>query len=176
MTVRKKKNQTIDYRPAIEEEIPDIARLFWKHLKAAPSCISHGEMQIGVATDRLTLATDGKEKWMRHITAMMDEKDCRIFVAYSEDGIVGFSIVRIADDGGAPFGVLNNLLVRADYRRHGIGRALLTKSLEWLRRWRVSGCYLESGRMNHSAHNFLDRCGFAPVSHTYHHCLTSKPR
>ncbi len=112
---------------------------------------------------------------MNYIAGLLDDRDCRVYVACTENAVVGFSIVLVAEDGDRPFGVLNDILVRADHRKRGIGRELLAKSVGWLRKKGITDCYLESGRENHGAHDFFAKYGFVQVSHTFHKRITEKP-
>ena len=62
--------------------------------------------------------------------------------------------------GGRPYGLIENVVTHADYRRRGIGRAMMKHALETA--W-SAGCYkvmLLSGTHRADAHKFYERSGF----------------
>ena len=160
--------------PAQLQDAPVLSDMFFAHLDADPSYISHGEMQMGVGTGCFTeegtllsaVAPDGREKWMRYILAHMTApEEAAVWKAVDDDGtIVGFCVADIEEDGDAPFGVVCDVLVSPTFRGGGAGGALLSTAIGWLRGQGVRDIYLESGKDNHAAHRFFEKRGFHPVS------------
>lgn len=92
-----------------------------------------------------------------------------VYKAESADGrLLGFCVLETGEDGGAPFGVLCDILVNADVRGSGVGGRLCSAAEEWFRQKNLKDVYLESGKDNHNAHNFFLRRGFVKVSEVYY--------
>lgn len=160
--------------PAQLRDAPVLSDLFFAHLDADPSYISHGEMQMGVGTGRFTedgtlvsaVAQDGRKKWMRYIRFhLTSPEEAAVWKAVDDAGnIVGFCVADIEEDGDAPFGMVCDVLVSPTFRGGGAGGALLATAVAWLRGKGVRDIYLESGKDNHAAHRFFEKRGFRHVS------------
>jgi GNAT superfamily N-acetyltransferase len=62
--------------------------------------------------------------------------------------------------GGRPYGLIENVVTHADYRKRGIGRTLMQHALELA--WSY-GCYkvmLQTGRKDEQIMRFYERAGF----------------
>lgn len=154
-------------RMIVKAKVSDIGRLsalFWEHINADSSYISHSEIQMGVAVDGGTPAPEGPQKWTQYLSAMIEGESSSVFI-YEQDGQArGFVVLDVNRGLGAPWGMVCDLLVDRDLRGCGIGVQLLEYGVEWLRSKGAADIYLESGIRNHSAHEFFERKGFAPVS------------
>lgn len=156
-----------------EETLCDI---FLNHITAHTEYISHGEIQMGVGQgyfDNGVLVAepspDAKRFWMKYIHGnMTDPEGAAVFKAVSdEDGIIGFCVAEIQEDGAAPFGMLCDVLVRENCRCGGVGTSLINAAIDWFHSMGVNDIYLESGLHNHSAHEYFMRRGFIKVSEIY---------
>jgi len=76
----------------------------------------------------------------------------------------GLAMVLYDRGGPVPFGVIEDMLVAADLRGHGIGSALLDHMVEDMRRSGLEQAFLESGINNEGAHHLFERQGFRQVS------------
>lgn len=74
----------------------------------------------------------------------------------SDHKIAGYIVARM----GADELHINNVAVRDDYRRRGIGRALLRQTLEAGRRSSISSAFLELRAGNSAALALYEHCGF----------------
>ena len=155
------------YRDAVINDIEILAKIFWNNLVSNPSYISHGEIQMGIASDSERLAPDGHEKWKVYIREKITGNDSSVFIYEEDNLIIGFIVVEIESDGDKPFGVICDLLVSSDTRGKGIGKTLLQKGIQWLEEQQITDFYLESGINNHSAHNFFEHMGFKMISHIF---------
>jgi GNAT superfamily N-acetyltransferase len=154
-------------RVATPADIDRLAGIFWDNLLVHPGYVSHGEIQMGVATGDGSPAPGGQEKWRRYIAAKIAGPLFRVLVHEQEGEIDGFIVLEVGEDGDAPFGVICDLLVLPGARGSGTGSALLADGFAWLRSRGVSAFYLESGIHNHHAHAFFQRHGFRTVSHVF---------
>lgn len=126
--------------------------------------ISHGELQMGIATDPGILAADYKQKWLQYLDRQTVDPSNTVLL-YEDNGILtGFIIFGVMEDGAEPYGVIFDMAVAPDARGKRIGEQLLEKAVENFRERGIRNCYLESGVNNHSAHHFFQKHGFAQVS------------
>jgi GNAT superfamily N-acetyltransferase len=89
--------------------------------------------------------------------------DYAVYLA-EEDGVpVGTFALLVLDNlahGGAPDGVVENVVVAEGWRGHGIGRAMMRFAME---RCAAAGCYklvLSSNVRREAAHRFYEDLGF----------------
>jgi ribosomal-protein-alanine N-acetyltransferase len=59
---------------------------------------------------------------------------------------------------------INNVAVRKDYRRRGIGAALLNRVLEEARRRKANAAFLEVRSANHAAQALYEKSGFRAIA------------
>ncbi len=152
-------------------DLEELVALFWSNLESAPEYISHGEIQMGVATAPGVLAHDGENVWREYIRSKIEGGDSKypstVIVYRENESISAFCVLEIADDGAQPFGTICDLLVRPGIRGKGLGGRMLDKAKEWFSAHGINDVYLESGLNNHSAHSFFERHGFRPVSYVF---------
>lgn len=156
------------------ENVEELKGLFMGNLEENPSYISHGEVQMGVGELKLQqgefqgyIAPNGTQMWEKYIREKISGTDAVVYVAVVEGVIVGFCVADIEEDGADPFGMVCDVLVLPEWRKGGLGGKLLDKAISWLRSMNIKDIYLESGRNNHSAHEYFERRGFHHVSNIY---------
>jgi len=59
---------------------------------------------------------------------------------------------------------INNVAVRAEYRRRGIGAALLERVIEEARRRKANAAFLEVRSANYAAQALYEKCGFRAIA------------
>jgi len=59
---------------------------------------------------------------------------------------------------------INNVAVRAEYRRRGIGAALLKRVLDEARRRKANAAFLEVRSANHAAQTLYEKSGFKAIA------------
>jgi ribosomal-protein-alanine N-acetyltransferase len=82
-----------------------------------------------------------------------------VLVAQAARGVVGYLVGREA----AGIGEVLNLAVSPEFRRRGVGEALLSAGLASFRRSRMEEVFLEVRESNTSARALYARHGFRPV-------------
>ena len=161
---------------ASAEDASALADLFIGHITAHPEYISHGELQMGVGEGFVRdgcfitrPAPDAREKWMKCFLEMLrNDALVGIWKAVDDKGtLMGFCIAYIEENGGAPFGMVGDILVNPQCQGGGVGNALLQTAIDWLRSKGIQDIYLESGKDNHNAHRFFEKRGFVHVSEIY---------
>ena len=109
------------------------------------------------------LPEEGRLESVWKIICAGDRVQC--LVAAENGEIVGSCMIAVVPNltrGCRPYAVIENVVVRPDCRRLGIGRALIDRALD--RAWEQR-CYkvmLMSEADNASAHRFYRSCGFDP--------------
>lgn len=166
----------IHIKPATVSDKEALADLFYAHLSENVEYISHGEMQMGIGhlvfngkEYVLQLDADTRHLWLTYIEEHMTAEGMAVYKAEDSTGaLLGFCVLETDSDGGAPFGVLCDILVNAEARGHGVGGRLFSAAEDWFKSRNLKDVYLESGKNNHNAHNFFIRRGFMKVSEVYY--------
>lgn len=168
--------ENIVIAPATIQDKDALADLFYAHLSENVEYISHGEMQMGIGHLVFNgeeyvpqLDADSRHLWLTYIEEHMTTEGTAVFKAEDASGkLLGFCVLETDSDGGAPFGVLCDILVNADARGRGVGGRLFAAAEDWFRQRDLKDVYLESGKNNHNAHEFFMRRGFMKVSEVYY--------
>lgn len=96
---------------------------------------------------------------------MLDAHGRTVLVAEeggSLDGVLDLIVVENLTHGGAPWAIVENLVVDSGGRRRGIGKALMEEAVARAQR---AGCYkvqLLSNVLRGEAHHFYGALGFKP--------------
>lgn len=166
----------IHIKPATVSDKDALADLFYAHLSENVEYISHGEMQMGIGHLVFNgkeyvpqLDADTRHLWLTYIEEHMTAEGMAVYKAEDSKGaLLGFCVMETDSDGGAPFGVLCDILVNAEARGQGVGSRLFSAAEDWFKSRNLKDVYLESGKNNHNAHNFFIRRGFMKVSEVYY--------
>jgi GNAT superfamily N-acetyltransferase len=93
-----------------------------------------------------------------------------LYVAEIENEIVGTFALLILDNlahGGAPSGIVEDVVVHAQRRGHGIGKAMMQFAMDQCAK---AGCYklaLSSSLIRHPAHDFYRSLGFQQHGYSF---------
>lgn len=166
----------IHIKPATVSDKEALADLFYAHLSGNVEYISHGEMQMGIGHLVFNgkeyvpqLDADTRHLWLTYIEEHMTAEEMAVYKAEDSTGaLLGFCVMETDSDGGAPFGVLCDILVNVEARGQGVGSRLFSAAEDWFKSRNLKDVYLESGKNNHNAHNFFIRRGFMKVSEVYY--------
>lgn len=166
----------IHIKPATVSDKEALADLFYAHLSENVEYISHGEMQMGIGHLVFNgkeyvpqLDADTRHLWLTYIEEHMTAEGMAVYKAEDSTGaLLGFCVLETDSDGGAPFGVLCDILVNAAARGQGVGGRLFSAAEDWFKSRNLKDVYLESGKNNHNAHDFFIRRGFMKVSEVYY--------
>jgi GNAT superfamily N-acetyltransferase len=100
----------------------------------------------------------------RLLEASLRDPDAAVFVCEADAGLAGFCSVRVDRAPRIMLEVeraeITELLVRAEARRRGIGRALVERSLRWLEERGVARCEVRVAAQNPDAGSFWQALGF----------------
>jgi len=111
-------------------------------------------------------APDGREKYREWIAETLARDDRALFVADADGPVVGFTHV-VLDTGPQPMrprvsAKITDMVVAADYRRHGIGRLLAEAAREWSVGQGAEDLRLSAAVRNPAAVAFWEAMGFEP--------------
>lgn len=146
--------------------VPQLVQLFLDTVDA--SYISAGELQEGRAVSEEAWDPELRTRLEDELTGALSPGSAqRVLVAWNWSEPVGVALVKFCLEAPRPYAVLEDLVVRRQDQRQGIGRQLMelvaTRAAE-------AGCqhlYLESGAGNHVMHRAAPGSGFRLLSHTY---------
>lgn len=89
----------------------------------------------------------------------------RLFVASIHDRIVGTYALIIFDNlahMGAPSALVEDVVVQGEWRRQGVGKAMMTHAMALCREAKCYKLALSSNLVREPAHRFYEALGFTP--------------
>ena len=102
-----------------------------------------------------------KEKTEEKLKQLLKSDKDKIFVALIDNIVVGYVHANDYDVIYAPH--MKNIMgiaVSSNFKKKGIGRALLTAIEDWAQKSGAEGVRLVSGAMRTGAHEFYRHCGY----------------
>ena len=109
---------------------------------------------------------DWRWRKARHLDEDVAENPEGIFVAESNDLVVGYISTRI--DRAAGKGRIPNLAVSTDARGYGLGRRLIEHALDYFRREGLEYAMIETMAQNEVGQHLYPACGFVEVARQIH--------
>ena len=104
-----------------------------------------------------------QEKQARGLNLLLNsEKDCILVAQLNESKVVGMCSIQtlISTAEGGPVGLLEDLIVSADFRHQGIGEKLLAKAVDWAECQGLKRLQLLADKENQPALNFYQKRGW----------------
>jgi len=113
------------------------------------------------------------------LCARIDNNESVIFWALDENNISGMGFVQLypifSSVGMKRLWLLNDLYVHTDYRKMGVGEALMEKAREFAVETKAKGIILETEKTNAQAQNLYDKLGYKrDKDHYYFYLETEK--
>jgi len=113
------------------------------------------------------------------LSARIVNNESVIFWALDEDNISGMGFVQLypifSSVGMKRLWLLNDLYVHTDYRKMGVGEALMEKAREFAVETKAKGIILETEKTNAQAQNLYDKLGYKrDKDHYYFYLETEK--
>ncbi len=87
----------------------------------------------------------------------VDHPDRAVFFAHVDEELAGQ--IRVSKHWNT-YAYIDDIAVDANYRRQGVGRALIERAIEWAKAKGFSGIMLETQDNNVAACRLYERCGF----------------
>ena len=113
------------------------------------------------------------------LCSRINNNESVIFWALDEDNISGMGFVQLypifSSVGMKRLWLLNDLYVHTDYRKMGVGEALMEKARELAAETKAKGIILETEKTNAQAQNLYDKLGYKrDKDHYYFYLETEK--
>lgn len=147
-------------REAIVEDYEDLCELFAEadglHRRALP---------------RVFREPDGACRTREYVAKIVAAEDQALLVAERDEGVVGCAHILIARASDIPimvprrFLVIDNIVVRKDSRRQGVGRLLLERAEQWALARGADMVELNVWEFNTGARLFYQALGYETASH-----------
>ena len=102
----------------------------------------------------------GPDGFVEELRGALEKGDLELLAAWSNDEILGVAVIafRLSISVGGRFASVEELYVRPEYRRRGVGRALLDAAVERCSRRGIS--YIEVQAVDEEAKEFYVNSGF----------------
>jgi streptothricin acetyltransferase len=146
----------------------DVWLLSKENIQDANQCdgsfIVESHLVLALENGKLTYSTIPVDAYVKEypieemdITSFLDNPEKVIFIAYVDGKLAGqIDVVKWWNE----YAYVNAFAVKAEYRKHGIGRALLERVIVWAREHQFPGVMLETQNNNAPACALYKKCGF----------------
>lgn len=154
-TVDGRARSALVIRRATPADLRDIGRL------GALLVAQHHEFD----SRRFLPATDRtKHGYARFLGAQLDEPEAAVLVAEQDGCVIGYAYLAVESYDymslRGPAGLLHDIIVDPEHRRHGAGRALLQAVLDDVRARGLAQIVLSTAERNETAQRFFAELGF----------------
>lgn len=110
-------------------------------------------------------------KWYeKYLEKIFSDKNAALLVAEEEGELVGLVLVWVRQSANIPilvprkFAVMENLVVKKEFRKKGIGRQLVEAAEEWIKKEGANLIELNVWEFNQGARDFYEKLGYQTVS------------
>jgi GNAT superfamily N-acetyltransferase len=118
---------------------------------------------------RYPLVANVREGFGEHLKSLMADDNNLVLVAVEKGRVVGHVIAQVKKSSPAfkreKFGFIDEMAVRASYRRRGVGAKLLAKILDWFRERGIDMIELDVAAANEVGYPFWKKHGFKAYLH-----------
>lgn len=109
---------------------------------------------------------DWRWRKARHIEEDVQANPAGIFIAETQNRVVGYVTTRIDREAGK--GRIPNLAVSAEFRGEGLGRRLIERALDCFREEGLAYATIETMAQNEAGNHVYPACGFVEVARQVH--------
>jgi GNAT superfamily N-acetyltransferase len=157
-----------DIRRMRVSDIETVAQIYADVLE--PSYISFSELAEGKAATPGKLSEDATNIFRQQLYLLIGSATHGFFVAVAGNAMIGFALASFQKTpAGHSECWIDDIGVRPELRRHGVGAALMKEVFKWGARMNCRYFLLESGIHNTSAHHLFEQMGFRPLSTVFWH-------
>jgi ribosomal protein S18 acetylase RimI-like enzyme len=142
-------------RRAVPADVPHLGRL------GALLVAAHHELdprRFFAATPRT------RDGYAQFLATQLDTADAAVFVAEESGAVIGYAYVAVESYDymslRGPAGVLHDIIVDPESRRHGVGRRLLEAAFEYVQSRGLSQIVLSTAEGNKAAQQLFAGVGF----------------
>ena len=113
---------------------------------------------------------NGHEHFEKYVREKIESDDSTVLVATDNNKVIGFSIIFISKHPPVlkmeRYGFIDSLAVKSEYRRNGVGTAILNKIHEWFQSRDITRIQLSVLPKNKTGDSFWRKNGFRDFTHT----------
>ena len=153
--------------PASRRPVPETAEVTVRPARISdlPALVELLCQLFSIETD-FAVRPDRHARGLRLLLGASRRGGAYVAVAESQDVVVGMATVQtvVSTAEGARSGWIEDVVVRRDLRRAGIGTSLLADIARWARANRLARLQLLADRRNRPALAFYDRLAFQPTN------------
>ena len=118
---------------------------------------------------RYPVVDNVRSGYEEHLRNLMADADTLVLVALDNRKVVGLCIAQVKNSSPAfkreRFGFIDELAVKAEYRRRGIGTRILGKILDWFKSRNIDMIELDVAAANPVGYPFWEKHGFKAYVH-----------
>jgi len=118
---------------------------------------------------RYPMVANVREGFGEHLRGLMADDNNLVLVAVEKGRVVGHAIAQLKKSSPAfrreKFGFIDEMAVRAGYRRRGVGAQLLARILDWFRERGIDMIELDVAAANEVGYPFWKKHGFKAYLH-----------
>jgi GNAT superfamily N-acetyltransferase len=113
---------------------------------------------------------DGPARDPAYVAALIEDPTVGLFVARAQGQAIGLIVVLVRESPDIPilvprcYATIDHVVVRASYRRTGVGRALMERAQVWALAQGVETVELHVWEFNQDAIPFYEQLGYETVS------------
>ena len=148
-------------RPATEDDYAELGQVF-----------AVGDGLHSEALPHVFQKPDGPARSKRYISAVISDQNTALFVAEIDGHIIGLVQAYIQQTRDIPiltprrYATIDNIAVQKEFRRFGVGQALVKKAEQWAVSKNVSQIELTVWEFNTEASAFYDKLGYTTSRRT----------
>ena len=158
--------QTITVRKMTTAEIEPVTSIYADVLH--PGYISFSELAEGKAEGPGRVSERARAIFREQLFEMLASESYGLFVATVGKTIVGFSLASLHQaEAGHIECWLDDLTVRQQWQRSGIGNALLKQMLDWGKQGKARYFLSEVSWENETMDHMLEHLGFQPLARVF---------
>lgn len=94
------------------------------------------------------------------VRARLENPDSGVFVAVSDDSVIGYIFCDIIKEGSSKTLYIDDLCVDGSCRRGGVGSALMARAEAYAREKKCNSIMLNVWEFNRTAVMFYEKCGY----------------
>jgi len=118
---------------------------------------------------RYPMVDNARVGYEEYLRKFLIDKDSRVLVAIDKGKLVGYAVAQIRKSSPAwkrkEYGYIEEMAVRAEHRRKGVGTQILEKILDWFRSENIDMIELTVAAKNLVGYSFWKKHGFKDYLH-----------
>ncbi|MFC1947227.1 GNAT family N-acetyltransferase [Chloroflexota bacterium] len=118
---------------------------------------------------RFPMRDDAQSSFKEHLKNKIDKKESHVLTAMDNGNLIGFGIAEISSYPPIfqreTYGIIDTMVVSADFRRKGIGEKILSSIFEWFESFNIHRIELSVAALNQVGYSFWRKHGFKDYVH-----------